>query len=149
MRLKPLENVLTEVEILRQNGVNSIFFTDANFIGNRRRAKELLLALAEYGKTTHYTINFSTEVSLDVAEDHELLELFQQANFTLLYIGIESPNVESLQETKKNQNLRFPLLRVAGKSVRKYTLSSNPFQFNRVQGNYAKFSTRCCGIPWG
>jgi hypothetical protein len=32
---------------------------------------------------------------------------------------------------------------------RKYTLSSNPFQFNRVQGNYAKFSTRCCGIPWG
>jgi predicted ATPase len=39
--------------------------------------------------------------------------------------------------------------RVAGKSVRKYTLSSNPFQFNRVQGNYAKFSTRCCGIPWG
>ena len=41
------------------------------------------------------------------------------------------------------------LYRVAGKSVRKYTLSSNPFQFNRVQGNYAKFSTRCCGIPWG
>jgi radical SAM superfamily enzyme YgiQ (UPF0313 family) len=110
MRLKPIENVLTEVEILRQNGVNSIFFTDANFIGNRRRAKELLLSLAEYGKTTHYTINFSTEVSLDVAEDHALLELFQKANFTLLYIGIESPNVESLQETKKNQNLRFPIL---------------------------------------
>ena len=43
----------------------------------------------------------------------------------------------------------FCLSRVAGKSVRKYTLSSNPFQFNRVQENYAKFSTRCCGIPWG
>jgi len=39
--------------------------------------------------------------------------------------------------------------RVAGIFVRKYTLSSNPFQFNRIQGNYAKFSTRCCGIPWG
>jgi radical SAM superfamily enzyme YgiQ (UPF0313 family) len=79
MRLKPIENVLTEVEILRKNGVNSIFFTDANFIGNRRRAKELLLALAEYSKKTNYTINFSTEVSLDVAEDHALLELFQKA----------------------------------------------------------------------
>jgi radical SAM superfamily enzyme YgiQ (UPF0313 family) len=110
MRLKPLENVLTEVEILRQNGVNSIFFTDANFIGNRRRAKALLLSLAEYGKKTDHTMNFSTEVSLDVAEDDELLALFQQANFTLLYIGIESPNVESLKETKKNQNLRFPIL---------------------------------------
>jgi radical SAM superfamily enzyme YgiQ (UPF0313 family) len=110
MRLKPIENVLTEVEVLRKNGVTSIFFTDANFIGNRRRAKELLLALAEYGKKTHYTINFSTEVSLDVAEDHELLALFQKANFTLLYIGIESPNIESLQETKKNQNVRFPIL---------------------------------------
>ena len=110
MRLKPIENVLTEVEVLRQNGVTSIFFTDANFIGNRRRAKELLLALADYGKKTAYALNFSTEVSLDVAEDDELLALFQQANFTLLYIGIESPNVESLKETKKNQNLRFPLL---------------------------------------
>jgi len=40
-------------------------------------------------------------------------------------------------------------MRVAGIFVRKYTLSSNPFQFNRIQGNYAKFSTRCCGIPWG
>jgi radical SAM superfamily enzyme YgiQ (UPF0313 family) len=110
MRLKPLENVLTEVEVLRHNGVNSIFFTDANFIGHRRRAKELLFALAEYGKTTHYAINFSTEVSLDVAEDDELLALFRQANFTLLYIGIESPNVESLKETRKNQNLRFPIL---------------------------------------
>ena len=39
------------------------------------------------------------------------------------------------------------LYRVAGKFVQKYTLSSNPFKFNRVQGNYAKFSTRCCGIP--
>jgi radical SAM superfamily enzyme YgiQ (UPF0313 family) len=37
------------------------------------------------------------------------LALFQQANFTLVYIGIESPNVESLKETKKNQNLRFPI----------------------------------------
>jgi radical SAM superfamily enzyme YgiQ (UPF0313 family) len=110
MRLKPIENVLTEVDVLRHHGVHSIFFTDANFIGHRRRAKELLLALAEYGKKTEYTINFSTEVSLDVAEDDELLALFQQANFTLLYIGIESPNVESLKETKKNQNLRFPIL---------------------------------------
>ena len=110
MRLKPIENVLTEVEVLRHNSVTSIFFTDANFIGNRRRAKELLVSLAAYGKKTNYAMNFSTEVSLDVAEDDELLTLFQQANFTLLYIGIESPNVESLKETKKNQNLRFPIL---------------------------------------
>ena len=41
------------------------------------------------------------------------------------------------------------LYRVAGKFVRKYTLSSNAFRFNSVQGNYAKFSTRCCGMPWG
>ena len=39
--------------------------------------------------------------------------------------------------------------RVAGKFVRKYTLSSNAFRFNSIQGNYAKFSTRCCGTPWG
>jgi hypothetical protein len=45
--------------------------------------------------------------------------------------------------------LRCPLYRVAGKFVRKYTLSPNPCQFNRLQRHYAKFSTRCCGTPWG
>jgi hypothetical protein len=40
-------------------------------------------------------------------------------------------------------------IRVAGKFVRKYTLSSNSFWSNSIQGNYAKFFTRCCGMPWG
>ena len=70
--------------------------------------------------------------------------------------------VACLNRTTASHQLRFfelagmlghfgnaKLGRVAGKFVRNYTLSSNPFQFNRVQANYAKFSTRCCGIPEG
>jgi radical SAM superfamily enzyme YgiQ (UPF0313 family) len=51
-----------------------------------------------------------TEVSLNISQDDELLALMRQANFTTIFIGIESPRVSSLEETKKNQNLRGNLL---------------------------------------
>jgi radical SAM superfamily enzyme YgiQ (UPF0313 family) len=47
-----------------------------------------------------------TEASLDLAEDEELMELMGQAGFQSVFIGIESPNEESLKETKKLQNVR-------------------------------------------
>jgi hypothetical protein len=64
-------------------------------------------------------------------------------------VAILAPKVEGTEGEICILSGITELPRVAGKSVRKYTLSSNPFQCNRVQGNYAKFSTRCCGIPWG
>ncbi len=53
---------------------------------------------------------FNTEVSLNVAQDDELLELLRAANFTTVFIGIESPRKASLQETKKTQNMRGDLV---------------------------------------
>jgi radical SAM superfamily enzyme YgiQ (UPF0313 family) len=55
-------------------------------------------------------MDFNTEVSLNAAQDEELLALFRDANFTTVFIGIESPRVESLQETRKTQNTRGDLI---------------------------------------
>jgi radical SAM superfamily enzyme YgiQ (UPF0313 family) len=114
-RMKSVEQVMAEIRECHRLGSHQIFVVDDNFIGNKKIAKELLRAIARFGHETGYQVDFNTEVSIDVALDDELLGLLREANFTTLFIGIESPRVESLKETRKHQNLREDLV----KSVRK------------------------------
>ena len=76
---------------------------DDNFIENKKLAKELLREIARWGRQHDYPIDFNTEVSLNVAQDDELLELLRDAHFTSVSIGIESPRKESLEETRKGE----------------------------------------------
>lgn len=105
-RAKSVEQVLAEVEECRRLGAQQIFVVDDNFIGNKKLAKELLRALARWGEAHGYPIDFQTEVSLNLAQDDELLELMRAAHFHTVFIGIESPRRESLLETRKTQNTR-------------------------------------------
>ncbi len=109
-RTKSVKQVLAEVEAIHALGVHNIFVVDDNFIGNKREAKELLKALAEWQRPRRYPIEFMTEVSLNVAQDDELLRLMKEAHFTTIFIGIESPRKTSLHETGKTQNMREDLL---------------------------------------
>ncbi len=109
-RTKTVQQVMAEVEEIHRLGVRNIFVVDDNFIGNKKEAKELLKALAEWQRKNGYPIEMMTEVTLNVAQDDELLALMRAANFTTIFIGIESPRRESLQETHKTQNLRESLL---------------------------------------
>ncbi|HSQ04904.1 MAG TPA: DUF4070 domain-containing protein [Burkholderiales bacterium] len=87
-----------------------MFVVDDNFIGNKKEAKELLRALGDWQRAHGYTLEFMTEVTLNIAQDDELLELMRAAHFTTIFIGIESPRAASLQETHKTQNMRDSLL---------------------------------------
>ncbi len=109
-RTKTVAQVMAEVEEIHRLGVPNIFVVDDNFIGNKPEAKLLLRALAEWQEANGYPIEFLTEVTLNIAQDDELLALMRQANFTTIFIGIETPRAESLQETHKTQNLRGSLL---------------------------------------
>ena len=109
-RTKTVTQVMAEVQEIRRLGIPNIFVVDDNFIGNKREAKELLRALTAWQKANGYPIEFMTEVSLNIAQDDELLDLMAQAHFTTIFIGIESPRAASLQETQKTQNLRENLL---------------------------------------
>src|SRR5690606_36418108 len=77
--------------------------------------KELLREIARWGRAHGYPIDFNTEVSLNVAQDEELLELLRDAHFTTVFVGIESPRKESLQESKKTQNTRGDLVESVSK----------------------------------
>jgi radical SAM superfamily enzyme YgiQ (UPF0313 family) len=105
-RLKTTPQILAELEALRAQKIDIVFIVDDNLIGNKKAIKVLLRDLVAYQKAHGYPFDFFTEASLDLAEDDELLQLMVDANIISVFIGIESPNEQSLRETKKFQNVR-------------------------------------------
>jgi radical SAM superfamily enzyme YgiQ (UPF0313 family) len=105
-RLKTSTQVIAELEALRAQKMRIIFVVDDNLIGNKKAVKLLLRDLIAWQEANGYPLVFFTEASLDLAEDEELLRLLVDANFVSVFVGIESPNEESLRETRKFQNVR-------------------------------------------
>jgi len=109
-RVKPVARVMAEIEAVHRIGGRSIAFSDANFIGNPRYAKELLIEMAAWNKARGYPIRFGGEMTLNVAEKPDILRLLREANFESVFIGIESPRATSLMETRKVQNVRGEMI---------------------------------------
>ncbi len=109
-RLKSIPQVLKEIETVASLGGKYVSFSDANLIGNQKYAEQLLEALGDFGRKRGYPLQFSAEMTITVAERPRLLELLREANFTSIFVGIESPRIDSLIETKKRQNAHRPLL---------------------------------------
>jgi len=105
-RLKTFPQIRAELESLRAQKMGIAFIVDDNLIGNKREIKVLLRDVAQWQREQGYPLTFFTEASLDLADDPELLQLMVDANIECVFIGIESPNEESLRETKKLQNVR-------------------------------------------
>ncbi len=104
-RTKTASQIIAELDALYALGWHkSIFFVDDNFIGNKKHIKtEVLPALIEWRKGKS-GMAFSTEVSINLADDPELLRLMVEAGFDTVFVGIETPNEDSLAECSKNQN---------------------------------------------
>jgi radical SAM superfamily enzyme YgiQ (UPF0313 family) len=110
-RTKVVAQVLAELDQLRAAGWReSVFIVDDNFIGNKARAKELCLALAEWRRQFKTNIDFSTEASLNLADDPELMRLMKEAGFKSVFLGIETPDILGLITSNKLQNTRRSLL---------------------------------------
>jgi radical SAM superfamily enzyme YgiQ (UPF0313 family) len=104
-RTKTAAQIIAELDSLYTLGWRkSIFFVDDNFIGNKKYIKtKLLPALIEWRKDK-VGMRFSTEASINLADDPELFNLMVQAGFDAVFVGIETPNEDSLAECSKNQN---------------------------------------------
>ena len=105
-RVKQTEQFIAELESLyAAKWKGSVFIVDDNFIGNKRRLKtELLPALISWQQEHNYPFTFTTEVSINLADDEVLMELMAQAGFHSCFVGIESPEDLSLSECGKTQN---------------------------------------------
>jgi radical SAM superfamily enzyme YgiQ (UPF0313 family) len=98
--------MLAELDNLYHRGWRGgVFIVDDNFIGNKKKLKaEILPAIVEWMKKKDYPFAFSTEVSINLANDEKLMKLMVTAGFDAVFIGIETPNEESLTECNKLPN---------------------------------------------
>jgi radical SAM superfamily enzyme YgiQ (UPF0313 family) len=105
-RTKSPAQVAAELELLRSLGwKGAVFLVDDNFIGNKRRVKELLREIIAWRDLRAPRMTFTTEASLNLADDPELLDLMVRAGFRRVFLGIETPVPEGLTECSKVQNL--------------------------------------------
>jgi radical SAM superfamily enzyme YgiQ (UPF0313 family) len=109
-RTKTPAQLIAELERLYELGWRgSVFMVDDNFIGNKRNVKLLLAELRGWIAEKNYPFSFATEASVDLAQDHELMDLMIECNFNSVFLGIETPDEDSLKVTKKFQNTRDSL----------------------------------------
>ncbi|MEM9587735.1 MAG: DUF4070 domain-containing protein [Planctomycetota bacterium] len=110
-RVKTPDQFLGELDRLYDSGYRGwVDFTDDNFIGNRKLIKPLLHALKTWNEEHNYPFVFSTEASINLADDKELLELMQETQFRYVFLGIESPDEETLIHTQKRINTVAPII---------------------------------------
>lgn len=109
-RLKQADQLLRELDALYELGHRGLVdIVDDNFIGNKRDVKKFLPQLIAWQKKHGYPFEFATEASVNLSADDELLGLMQQANFATVFMGIESPDEETLKQTQKGQNTKREL----------------------------------------
>ncbi len=103
-RYKSIEQIERELDSLYALGVRKVFFVDDNFIGNKSVAKRVLRWLVEYQERRGRSMRFGTEASLNLASDEELMILFRDAGFEWVFVGLETPDPQTLREARKTQN---------------------------------------------
>ncbi len=104
-RTKTPAQLVNELDALRVRGwKDTVFIVDDNFIGNKKLTKVLLQEMVPWRSRTRTEMGFFTEASVNLVDDTELCELMVQAGFKKVFLGIETPSVESLTECRKLQN---------------------------------------------
>jgi radical SAM superfamily enzyme YgiQ (UPF0313 family) len=126
MRLKTKDQILAELDSLYSRGWRGgVFIVDDNFIGNKRELKvEVLPAMINWMEERKYPFTFTTQASINLSDDEELMHLMVQAGFATVFVGIETPNEESLAECNKLQNKNRDLI-VCVKKIQKFGLIVN------------------------
>ena len=119
-RTKTAEQFLRELDAVNESGFRgSVFIVDDNFVGNHRKVKQLLRSVVSWQKRHGFPFAFFTEASIDLAQDDELLDLMVEAGFSMVFVGIETPDEATLAYTQKRQNLKSPILESVEKIQRR------------------------------
>lgn len=122
-RTKSVDQLFREMDAIYETGWRgSVFFVDDNFIGNKKKLmNEILPAVSGWMKKHNYPFKFLTEVSINLSDDENLMNMMVEAGFNNVFIGIETPDEESLTECKKMQNKNRDLISCI-KKIQKFGL---------------------------
>jgi radical SAM superfamily enzyme YgiQ (UPF0313 family) len=106
-RAKTSEQMLSELDALYRLGWRGLVeFVDDNLVGNKKALKGFLPLLTGWLAAHRQPFEFATEASINIADDDDLLRLLREANFFAVFIGIESPETDTLIAVRKKQNTR-------------------------------------------
>lgn len=122
-RTKTPGQLISELDLLRRLGWRGdVFVVDDNFIGNRPNVRKLLPELLAWQELHGFPFEFFTEASIDLAGDPALMNMMIRCGFRTVFVGIETPDEESLTLTLKRQNTREPMTdsiaRITGAGLR-------------------------------
>jgi len=151
-RIKSREQIITELDSIYKIGWKAgVFFVDDNFIGNKAILKrQLLPAIIKWQKERKYPFTLSTQVSINLSDDQELMEMMTDAGFATVFVGIETTDPDALEEcgkyhnknrnllesVKKIQNMGFELNAgfILGFDIDKETVFQNQIDFIQNSG---------------
>ncbi|MFC1896366.1 B12-binding domain-containing radical SAM protein [Thermodesulfobacteriota bacterium] len=109
-RYKTPDQIIEELgTIYRLGWRGPVFICDDNFIGNRKHARSILNRLTPWMETHGKPFVFTTQTTVDLGQDLEMIDLMTEANFSDVFVGIESPDEDVLALSRKYQNIRNPL----------------------------------------
>jgi hopanoid C-2 methylase len=111
-RTKSPQQLIGELDFILSQKTHppSIYFVDDNFIANRKAAREMLPHLIAWQKKNGYPVSFTCEATLNIAKQTRLLEMMREACFEVVFVGIETPELEALKAMHKEHNASLPML---------------------------------------
>jgi radical SAM superfamily enzyme YgiQ (UPF0313 family) len=152
-RSKSNDQMLAELQALYDAGYRGhVDFVDDNLIGNKKALKRFLPALKQWQVERRYPFEFSTEASMNLADDGELLGMLKEANFFAIFVGIESPDTDTLIATQKKQNTRRSLAESVHKiyAAGMFVIAGFIVGFDTEKGSMSQAMIECIedtGIP--
>lgn len=110
-RSKSTEQLLAELDRLYELGYRGwVDMVDDNFIGNKRQVKPMLIELEEWSRERNYPFYFTTEATMNLADDEDLMQKMQDVDFRFIFMGIETPDPELLEVAQKRVNAMKPIV---------------------------------------
>ncbi len=104
-RSKTGPQAAAELDAVRKAGHRLVFVVDDNFIGDKKAARSILGEMIAWQRRNGYPLAFMTQATLGLADEPELLGLMVEANFIIVFLGVESLDPDSLLEAGKRHNL--------------------------------------------
>ena len=108
-RTKSVDQVMTEIQQAHKIGARTVFFSDDNFLVDKAFTEQLLAAIIAWNINQSRPLSFSTQITVEIADDEKLLRMCADARFSVLFLGVETIRKESLEEVKKVHNLKHDI----------------------------------------
>jgi radical SAM superfamily enzyme YgiQ (UPF0313 family) len=106
-RSKTIDKIMLEVQNAHTFGAETIFFSDDNFVVNRKFTIELLREIIKWNRTLDMPLSFSTQATIKIGADEEIVKLLADARFTVIFLGLETINKDCLEEVNKGQMAKY------------------------------------------